>query len=139
MSFSTRSVGGAKENLIVSIPATDSQGQSAGATPEADIAGVVDATLFWVEIDCRDNPNENGVLRLYASDATPTVGTNDSEVTLRGVRGKIITYNFPVGIIWPSPSVEKMHAAYVKGDGATANSDNPTGTVKIRIGLNTNV
>lgn len=135
MSFSTVSIGGAKEDLIVSIPATDSVGASANATPESDLTGSVDSTLFWAEIDCRDNPNENGELRLYAKDTTPTVGSDAAEVILRGVRGKKITYNFPVGIIFPSPSTEKMHAAYVKGLGATAGSDNPTGIVKIRLGL----
>lgn len=134
MSFSTQAVGGAKEDLVVSIPATDSVGQSANATPEVDLTGSTASTVFWVEIDCRDNPNENGVLRLYAKDTAPTVGTDDSEITLRGVRGKNITYSFPVGIIFPAL---KMNAAYVKGEGATANSDNPTGTVRIKLGLKT--
>ena len=131
MSFSSTAVGGAKEDLIVDIPATDSPGASANATAETDLTGTTGSTVFWVEIDCRNNPNENGVFRIYSKSSATTVGTDDSEITLRGVRGKRTVYNFPVGIIIPS----NINAAYVKGDGATANSDDPTGTVKIKLGL----
>ena len=134
MSFSTQAVGGAKEDLIVSIPATDDASGTANATPEADVTGAsTTSTFFWAEIDCRGNPNENGELRIYAKATAVTVGNDDSEITLRGVRGKKITYNFPVGIIMPLATA----VAYVLGLGATANSTNPTGTVKLRLGFKT--
>lgn len=136
MSFSTQAIGGAKENLLITIPATDSVGGSANATPDTDLTGAVGATLFWAEIDLRNNPNENGVLRLYSQAGTPSgSGPDDSEVTLRGIRGKVTKYEFPVGIIFAS----KIHATFTAGLGATFAGTDPTGTVIVKLGLNDNV
>lgn len=131
MSFSTVAVGGAKEDLIVDIPATDSVGQSAGATPELNLTGATGSTVFWVEVDCRDNQNENGQFRLYDTSGTPSLGTDGADILLRGIRGKKITYNFPVGVIFAND----INAVYAKGEGGLSSPVDPTGTVKIKLGL----
>ena len=139
MSFSTISVSGAKEGVIVSIPATDDAAGSAGPTVEADLTGNAGAAspnkVHWIEVDCRDSPVENGTFRLYSGSSNPTVGEADAHLFVRGFRGRKITYHFPAPIIWPKSSSGKVYAVYVKGPGGTGGSAAPSGVVKVRLGL----
>lgn len=138
MSFSTISVSGAKEGLIVEIPATDDSGGSAGPTAEANLTGNAGSSnpnkVHWIEVDCRDNPIENGMFRLYSGASGPNVGTTRALVFVRGFRGRKITYHFPAPLLWPTTN-GTMYAAYVKGLGGTGGSTAPSGIVRVRVGL----
>ena len=137
MSFSTMKIEGAKEDLIVDIPATDDVGASAGPTIESNLTGNAGATnpnkLYWAQIDCTDNTVEDGTLRLYDSSTTPTVGSTAAHVWLPGKRGRTISYHFPAGIPWTAN--QYVYAAYVKGQGGTGGSSAPSGTVKVKLGF----
>jgi len=131
MSFSTETVTGGKEDLIVDMPA---QGDAVGvnATPEVNLTAAkvsVDHRVYNIEIDCRDNPNENVTLRLFDSTSSPTVGTTDAHAWFPGIRGQITSYAFPYGIRFPTG----VSAAVVQGQGGTAGDVNPSGTVRVQL------
>ena len=128
MSFSTVVIAGAKEDLIVSIPA-EGEAVGANATPETNVTASGTPRLYGIVVDCLDNPNENVTLRLYDLAIAPTVGTTDAHVWVPGVRGKKTEYEWPIGI----PFTLGIGAATVKGIGGTGGSDNPTGTVRITL------
>lgn len=124
-----------KANLIIDIPEKGSSG-SANATPENDMGvpageAFASATLFSIVVDCRNNPNEDVTFRLY-DNAAPTVGTTAAEVWVRGKRGQLIEYEWPIGI----PYGTGLSAATVKGAGGTGGSTDPSGIVKITLTCN---
>lgn len=131
MSFSTVKVAAGKEDLIVDIPATDAVNESANATPESDVTAATGSKFFWGEIDARDNPNEDVILKLYDKATTPTVGTDHPHIALPGKRGKITQHKMPVGVVFTND----INAAVCQAPGATAGSSNPTGIVKVRLGI----
>jgi hypothetical protein len=136
MSYSTIKIAGAKEDLIVSIPAVG-EAVGANATPEitltAAIADSVPHKLYGAVVNCEDNPNEDVTLRLWDTVGTPTVGTDDAagraHVWVPGKRGRKTEYEWPMGIRFPTG----IAAAVVKGDGGTGGSDNPSGTVRVTL------
>ena len=139
MSFSTIKITGAKHDLEVTIPSTDDlvSGASAGPTVEADLTGIIGSStvnkLHWIEVDCRDNPIENGTFRLYEATSNPIIGEAHAHVFVPGIRGQIIPYNFPNAIPWTSS--KGIYAVYVKGLGGTGGSAAPSGIVRVRLGL----
>lgn len=128
MSFSTIVVAGAKEDLVVSIPA-EGEAVGANATPETNVTATATPRLYGIVVDCTDNPNENVTVRLYDDAGTPTVGTDAAHVWVPGIRGKKTEYEWPIGI----PFTAGIGAATVKGIGGTGGSDNPTGTVRVTL------
>ena len=137
MSFSTIGVAGAKEDSIIEIPASDDKAGTAGPTVEANLTGVSGTStgniIYWIEVDCRNNPVEDVTFRLYTGTSNPNVGTDKAEVFVPGKRGRLLTYHWPAGITWPTTN--KVYAACIKGAGGTAGSSAPSGQVKVRIGL----
>lgn len=132
MSFSTTKISGAKEDLHVFVPSLG-EAVGAGATPETDVADQATNTpphvLFGAAVDCSDNPNEDVTLRLYNTAGTPTVGTDVAHVWLPGTRGKIVEYEFPMGLRFGTG----MAVAVVKGKGGTTGAVDPSGTVRVTL------
>lgn len=133
MSFSTVVVAGAKEDLIVSIPA-EGEAVGANADPEVHITNSAAPKLYEIIVDCEDNPNEDVTVRLYDTDGTgaspdPEVGVDGAHVWVPGIRGRKIPYAWPIGI----PFTAGISVATVKGDGGTGGSGNPTGTVRVTV------
>ena len=137
MSFSTISVSGAKENLIVRIPASDDPAGSANSTIEPELTGNLGASvankIHWIEVDWRNNPIENGMFRIYVESSLPTVGAAKAYVFVRGLRGRILTYHFPAPIVCTLNN--HLYGATVKGLGGTGGSASPSGKVIVRLGL----
>ena len=126
MSFSTEKVAGAKEDLVIRIPAPDSPA-GANSTPEQNVTSSATPKLFAIEVDCEDNPNEDVTCRIYDNAAAPSVGTDHAEVFVPGKRGQKIEFEWPIGI----PFSAGLAVAVVKGDGGTGGSDDPTGFVRV--------
>jgi hypothetical protein len=108
-------------NVAITIP-------DSNATPESDITGAVGAILYMVEIDCTNNTDEDVYVRFY-NKSSPTVGTDDAEVLLKGFAGKKKTYVCKRGTTFSS----NLSVATVTERGATAGATNPTGTVALII------
>lgn len=96
-------------------------------TSENDLSGANACTVYKVKIDCKANPQEDVSTRFFDS-ASPSVGTDDAELLLKGYKGKLKTYICKRGTPFTNLSV-----ATVKNQGATAGSADPTGTVKVTI------
>lgn len=100
-----------------------------GATATAN-NDIFDATgsVYQVEIDASLNSGEDVFLRIY-DHASPTVGTTDAEVVLKGKAGEKTWYGFPRGI----PFATAISISVTKTAGGTAGLDDPSGTVNVAI------
>lgn len=91
---------------------------------------VFDATgsVFQVDIDASLNSGEDVYLKFY-DNLTPTIGTDDAEMVLKGKAGQVTPYLFPRGI----PFGTAISVACSKTAGGTEGVDNPSGTVDVQI------
>lgn len=131
MSFSTIKITGAKENLVVNVPSVG-EAVGANATPEHNVSGAGsdnEHILYAAMVDCSDNPNEDVTLRLYNVRSGVTVGTTVAHVFVPGIRGRIVEYEWPIGIRFSAG----ISVAVVKGIGGTGGSDNPSGKVLVAL------
>lgn len=99
-----------------------------GPAPQNDLNdGAGD--LYVVKIDCTDNTGEDVYVCFY-DHATPTVGTTDPELCLKGIAGTVKHYIFHDRLYFGT-AVSVACVQEKGGGGATA----PSGTVAVTIGL----
>jgi len=131
MSFSTTRITGAKETLVVSIPAEEDFAASANATPETNVSAFATSKFYKATIDALNNPGEDVTLRLYDLATAPAVGTTPAHIWLKGTRGEETNYDYPIGIKFTAG----IGVAVVQGAGGTGGAVNPTGIVKVKISV----
>lgn len=97
------------------------------ATAQNNIFGAV-GSVFQVEIDATENSGEDVFLKFY-DNATPTVGTDDEEMVLKGKAGEKTPYDFERGI----PFITSISVACTIDKAGGTGTTGPTGTVNVQI------
>lgn len=102
---------------------------SLDATPANDInPGDGAARVYEVVIDATSNSGEHVYVKFY-DNASPTVGTTDAHMVLKGYKGTKKTYVFPKGKAFATAC--SVAAVQEKGGGAGTTS--PSGTVDVTV------
>ena len=117
--------------------------EDATSNADNDITGAPDE-LCMVKVDCTDNTTEDVYVRVFTH-ASPAVGTEKTEMVLRGEKGKVMTFVMREAQDVTSPSAlwrgvviaTAISIATVTEAGGSTGSTSPTGTVALTIATRT--